>query len=158
MLADPLKDRVCGLTFGDAFRWRRLIEQGDWQALTEAVRDGVLKEGFPQGRQNCALLLRLLLREYFGAACLDQVHTARGSAETVFFHGFFASPEEWIREVGEALRALFAGEAQAGTETDAVIGSVSRYIEEHYAEQISLTRIADRFSYNISYLSRIYKQ
>ena len=158
VLADPLTDRTCGLTFSDAFRWRRLIERGDSRALTEAVRDSVLEEGFPQGRQSCAVLLRLLLREYFGAGCLDQIRTDRGSAETVFFHGAFANPDEWVNEMGKVLRALFAGEAPAGTETDAVIDSVNRYMEEHYAEQISLTRIADRFSYNSSYLSRIYKQ
>ncbi len=39
-----------------------------------------------------------------------------------------------------------------------MLNHVNRYIQDHYQEPISLAMIAEKFSYNSSYLSRIYKQ
>ncbi len=76
--------------------------------------------------------------------------------------GAYLELSHYARQGLERSRIVFrdpSGERGArNTETEELLNSVNRYIEEHYAEQISLTRIADRFSYNSSYLSRIYKQ
>ena len=54
---------------------------------------------------------------------------------------------------------LFEWNAIRGTELPAeVVGKVHRYIEEHIADDISLTAIGDYVSLNPSYLSRLYKQ
>lgn len=54
---------------------------------------------------------------------------------------------------------LFEWNALRGTELPTeVVNKVHRYIEEHIADDISLTALGDYVSLNPSYLSRLYKQ
>ena len=81
------------------------------------------------------------------------------SAETVLLHGSFDSLKAWLLTVEKLLESVFTGSSESRlTETEDMLTQVNRYIQEHYAEQISLTQIAEQFNYNSSYLSRIYKQ
>ena len=159
VIRDPEGEQTRYITLNDAFCWRRYIEQRSLPALTDALRECLLTEGFPQGRLACALLLQIQLREFFGVSCLEQVRTDRYTAEAVLFHGHFDTADEWLGEVRALLEALFSGSSiQKSTETEDMLDNVNRYIHEHFAEPISLTQIAEAFSYNSSYLSRVYKQ
>ena len=62
-----------------------------------------------------------------------------------------------IRDAAFRSDVLDGGGPQS-SETDDVPDRVNRYILEHFSGQISLAQIAEKFSYNSSYLSRIYKQ
>ena len=147
------------IAIADALRWRRYLEQRSLDTLIKDIRGCLLSEGYPMGRQSCAMLLKLLLNELFGAQCLEQVKTGRYTAETVLFHGAFDTAESWLMETEAMLQALFSGSSsRKNTETDELVDSINRYIGGHFAEDISLTRIADSFNYNSSYLSRVYKQ
>ncbi|NLV59321.1 MAG: response regulator [Clostridiales bacterium] len=159
VLRDPLAERKRSITFGDAFRWRRDMEQRNLSGLMDSIRSCVLLEGYPQGRNGCALLLQMHLRERFQADCLDGVKVDGYTAESVLFHGSFDSLEEWMAKVRTLLETLFMGSrARRLTETDDMLDRINRYIQEHFPQQISLTQIAEHFNYNSSYLSRIYKQ
>lgn len=159
VLWDPLAERKKSITFGDAFRWRRAIEQRNLPALMDSIRNCVQLEGYLRGRYSCALLLQMQLRECFGDDCLDRVKVDGYSADSVLFHGSFDSLETWLAKVHLLLENLFSGSnVKRLTETDDILDRINRYIQEHFSEQISLTQIADHFNYNSSYLSRIYKQ
>ncbi len=159
VLKNPLEEGNRPLVLSDAVRWRRRIEQNDLPGLMADIRNYVRREGYPQGRRFCALLLELQLRECFGENCLEGIKADGFPAEAVLHHAGFESPEAWTGAVGKMLESLFSGSStKRMTETDDMLNRVNRYIQEHFSEEISLTRIAERFSYNSSYLSRIYKQ
>ena len=159
MLRDPAADGERTVTFLDAFHWRISLGQRNLPALMDALRNCILREGYPGGRQKCAVLLQMQLQEVFGGNCLEALKTGGGTAEAVLLHRNYASPEEWLDQVQHLLEALFTGGTAAQkTETDETLDRINRYIQDHFPEQISLTRIAESFSYNSSYLSRIYKQ
>ena len=159
LLKDPLPEESRSLSFSDALRWRRCIERREFPSLMEDLRACLLRQGYPQGRQTCALLLQMQLREAFGEACLDGLRADGVTAEAALLHKGFDSPDAWLAQVRALLETLFSGgSADQPTETEETLNRINRYIREHYAEQISLTQIAERFGYNSSYLSRIYKQ
>ncbi|PCL93216.1 response regulator [Paenibacillus lautus] len=70
-----------------------------------------------------------------------------------------ASWTELIPYYWQIADCFFEWNALRGTELPAeVVNKVHRYIEEHIADDISLTAIGDYVSLNPSYLSRLYKQ
>lgn len=159
MLTDPLGDQERRLTFTDGLRWRRSIDRRDLEGLMESLRRGVQMEGYPQGRERCAVMLQMQLRDSFGAASLEHARAERHAAESVLFHVSYETAEDWLAAVRALLAGLFSGSSEERlTETEAMLNRINRYIQEHYAEEISLTQIAEDFNYNSSYLSRIYKQ
>ena len=159
VLKDPLKEQDRRLTFLDGLRWRRNIDQRDLDALMENLRRGIRMEGYPQGRERCAVLLQMQLRESFGFSSLERAKTEQYTAESVLFHAGFETAGDWLSAVRALLEGLFSGSSEERlTETEAMLNRINRYIQEHYAEEISLTQIAEDFNYNSSYLSRIYKQ
>ena len=154
---EPLTMEKRAVTLGDALRWRRHIEKRELSGLIAALRDCVLREGFPQGRQGCAVLLQMLLRESFGGDCLEGLKVDGYTAEAILHHSPFASADDWLSQVRALLETLFCGLGRQVSGTDETLDRINRYIQEHFSGQISLTQIADHFSYNSSYLSRIYK-
>ena len=158
VLLNPLAEPKKSVLLSDALCWRRYMEQKDLPGLMEAFQACVLREGYPQGRLSCALLMQMALRETFGDGCLEGLKADGYSAEAVLLHGSFDSLEVWLEAVRLLLEALFSGSGRRITETDDMLNRVNRYIQEHFSEQISLTQIAEQFNYNSSYLSRIYKQ
>ncbi len=147
------------LLLRDAVRWRRYVEKRDLPGLMAAVAERVPREGFPAGREEAALLMEMLLRESFGEGCLEGLRADGCPTETVLRHGHYETRSAWLADVGKLLESLFSnGGVRSMTETDDIVGRVNRYIREHYPEQISLRGIAEKFNYNSSYLSRIYKQ
>ncbi len=156
---DPLAERKKGVAFDDAFLWRKCIERRDTDALIRAMERGVSREDYAQERYGGALLLHMLLRESFGAECLDGVRIDGYSAVSTLFHGSFDGRDDWLDHVRLLLDALFSGRSRkALSDTDDMLDRVNRYIQAHFTEQITLTQIAAHFSYNSSYLSRIYKR
>ncbi len=156
---DPEAEEKRTLSLRDALRWRGHMEKRRLKELMAAVKDCLLREGYPEGRQSCGLLLEMLLRETFGGGCLDGLRVDGFSAETVLLHGGFDSLNAWLLTVEKLLESVFSGSSERWTtETEDMLVKVNRYIQEHYAEPISLTQIAEQFNYNSSYLSRIYKQ
>ena len=86
-------------------------------------------------------------------------HYALPKDENVFFTG--TSPDyQWIyKQMIQELQLRRANhEELLSMLLRHILLMINRYIQEHYADEISLTRIADIFNYNSSYLSRIYKQ
>ena len=159
VLTNTGRRRAGCVTLGDALRWRTYLQRRDTAALTEDIRACLTQEGYPRERQACATLIQMQLRDLFGAHCLDQAGTERGSAETVLFHGSFDTLDAWLHELAALIGTVFDGGApRRSTEADELIDSINRYIDSHFGEEISLTQIADAFNYNSSYLSRIYKQ
>lgn len=158
-IKQPLAEGNRPLLLRDALGWRRHIEQRDLPGLTAAIRRCVLREGYPKGRQSCALLLQMQLRENFGDGCLEGIKVDGFPAEAVLFHSSYDSLDAWMRAVERLLKDLFSGSSRGRmTETDDMLNRINRYIQEHFSEQITLTQIAEHFNYNSSYLSRIYKQ
>ncbi len=158
MLRTPLQAGKQTVTFGDAFRWLGSIEQRDLPSLMEALRNCILREGYPQGRQKCAVLLQMQLQEVFGENCLDGLKAGGSTAEAVLLYRSYPSSETWLEQVNALLETLFSGSAAPATETDETLDRINLYIQEHLSEQISLAGIAEHFSYSSSYLSRFYKQ
>ena len=159
VVKDPLTARDRRLAFMDGLRWRRDIDRRDLDALMDDLRQGLRMEGYPQGRELCAVLLQMQLRESFRFSSLERAKTEQYTAESVLFHAGFDTAEEWLSAVRVLLESLFSGSTEKQlTETEAMLNRINRYIQEHYAEEISLTQIAEDFNYNSSYLSRIYKQ
>lgn len=157
-LRDPLADGKQSVTFGDAFRWLGSIKQRDLPSLMDALRNGIRREGYPGGRQKCAVLLQMQLQEVFGEDCLDGLKIGGCTAEAILMYRSYPSQEEWLSQVRSLLEALFSGGAAQATETDETLDRINRYIQEHFSEPISLAWIAQHFNYNSSYLSRFYKQ
>ena len=159
MLWDPPEEGKRHIGSGDVFRWRRNIEQRNLQALTDDLTDSIRREGYPQGRQKCAVLLQMQLQEIFGDTCLEGLKANGYTAEAILLHRHFSSQEEWLAQVRALLETLFSGScAGQASETDETLDRINRYIQEQFSSQISLTGIAEHFNYNSSYLSRIYKQ
>ena len=159
VLTDPLGDQERRLTFTDGLRWRRSIDRRDLEGLMDSLRLGVQMEGYPEGRERCAVMLQMQLRDSFGAASLEHAKADKHAAESVLFHVSYETAEDWLAAVRALLVGLFSGSSEERlTETEAMLNRINRYIQEHYAEEISLTQIAEDFNYNSSYLSRIYKQ
>ena len=159
VLTDPLVKQERCLTFADGLRWRRCIDRRDLEGLMDSLTQGIEMEGYPQGRERCAVLLQMQLRDSFGAASLERARTEKYAAESVLFHAGYRTAEDWLAAVRALLVGLFSGSSEERlSETEAMLNRINRYIQEHYAEEISLSRIAEVFNYNSSYLSRIYKQ
>ena len=159
VLTDPLLDQERRLTFTDGLRWRRSIDRRDLEGLMDGLRRGIQMEGYPQGRERCGVLLQMQLRDSFGTASLERAKVEKYAAESVLFHVSYPTSEDWLAAVQALLIGLFSGSSEDRlSETEAMLNRINRYIQEHYADEISLTRIADIFNYNSSYLSRIYKQ
>lgn len=159
VLTDPLREQERRLTYTDGLRWRRSIDRRDLDGLMNSLRQGIQMEGYPQGRERCAVMLQMQLRDSFGAASLERAKAEKFAAESVLFHAGYSTAEDWLTAVRALLVGLFSGSSEERlSETEAMLNRINRYIQEHYAEEISLTRIAEVFNYNSSYLSRIYKQ
>ena len=147
------------ITLSDAMRWHRQMEERNLPELMADIRGCILREGYPQGRQTAALLLQMQLREVFGENCLKGIDINGLPAESVLLHIHYDSVDAWLDAVRALPETLFSGTAfRSTTDTEEMLNHVNRYIQEHYQEPISLAMIAEKFSYNSSYLSRIYKQ
>ena len=159
LLKDPLTGVRKGVTMADNLRWRSCVEAGNPEALMASLGACVRREGYPQGRQACALLLQMQLRERFGDDCLEGISVEGVSAESVLMHAPYPSADAWLAALRSLLDALLSGsQVRRMSETEETLNRVNRYIQEHFAEPVSLTQIAGHFSYNSSYLSRLYKQ
>ena len=156
---DPLSEEKRSVAISDILRWHRFIEQRNLPLLIASIREGILREGYPQGRQNIAVLLQMQLRESFGENCFAGLNVQGFPAESVLFHRRYDTPEAWLSSLEALFHALFSGNRiRRMTETEEMLSRMNQYIQEHYADSISLTQIAEHFNYNSSYLSRIYKQ
>lgn len=158
VLRDLWQNESRSVFVSDALRWRSDIVRRNLSGLMEAFRSAAMLEGYPKGRKSCALLLRMQLREAFGTDCLNGLKVGERTAESVLFHTQFDTLDAWLAQVRKMLEGLFFGSSQAATETEDVVDRINHYIQEHFAQEISLTQIAEQFNYNSSYLSRIYKQ
>ena len=148
-----------GTGFRELVRWHRLMEKRSTEELAESIRSCILREGYPQGRGSYGMLILLLLRDLFDESTLEGTRVQGYSVESVLLHKNFATLDEWLDAVQAMLAALFSGRtSRCLNETGALLNRVNEYIQEHYMEPISLTMIAEQFSYNSSYLSRTYKQ
>ena len=94
--------------------------------------------------EHVRFILKLEPPEFIIAAIRNGLETARR--------------ESMIRGAGSRPAIPESGGDPSPAEPDDIPDRVNRYILEHFAEPISLAQIAEEFSYNNSYLSRIYKQ
>lgn len=62
----------------------------------------------------------------------------------------------YLTELAQTIVATTKPEQPAGGLS--VAEAMQRYIEEHYAEELSLTMLADRFQMNVTYLSELFKK
>lgn len=63
---------------------------------------------------------------------------------------------ERLRETGQQiLRAISQSKASGGEE---IVHSVCRYLDEHYGEELSLSRLAEKYYINAAYLSDLFRR
>lgn len=86
--------------------------------------------------------------EYIGSAEFQAMRQCVG----------FASGTEWLESVFAAVENILASNESSKENKGAwLVQRVDQYIEQHYAEDITLTALAEIMHYSPSYLSRFYK-
>ena len=70
----------------------------------------------------------------------------------------YASGRQWLEDVFSVVESILASNKAAKVNKGAwLVQCVNQYMEQHYAEDITLTALADQMHYSPSYLSRYYK-
>ena len=83
-------------------------------------------------------------------------HISLAGVTRLDFHENYAEAVGYFRRLATLL--LTMKEMEHDEAAQSIPDKVIRYIRTHLAEDLSLTRLAERFSFNPSYLSRLFKQ
>lgn len=137
---------------------RRLLLQGERDATRQTVRRE-LQAAFAQSRSCLVKLifqLYLLVDTAVGAAA-----NRGGQAQQLWLYPEMVhrldsvdKAEQFLMElIDHADRAVQAG----GDAEDSVIRTATQYIDSNYMYDLNLTQLAQRFNYNSSYFSELFK-
>ncbi|MFC4098098.1 response regulator [Paenibacillus xanthanilyticus] len=141
---------------GDAAAARKLLMK-----LAEGVRQ--LPADTPPDRWLAFLqeLISALLR-YAHRHGIAVEEFASGSMLTLGFADDFATAEDlfaWLADWTDRLIAASpeSGGAQAGGADARIFTQIEQFVRQHLDQEVTLQMVADRFFYNPSYLSRLFK-
>lgn len=139
-----------------------MIRCGNTQELIARLREGF--EGLVQAPDFNALLpctgvsaMAFLLSE---AATLLEPEKMRdpGFIRLLRCEGF-STGEQWVQSMENALLSIINHRDESQKNVDRwLIKYINQYVEENYANDITLTLLADQVHYSPAYISRVYKQ
>lgn len=114
-------------------------------------------EGVPQVRLMADL--RELLSSFLKSGCVSISGAAQPEQELQALFAEDSSPEALYRNILTFLeQALFQPLEEAGTCGAELYRSVKKYMQEHYAEEITVEQLAELFHFSKSYLSRNFRK
>jgi two-component system response regulator YesN len=137
------------------------IERADLQGFI-AVLNGIWQNGKGYSMQALSLLLlRVILlldtvAKKYGVATPDTQELLWACQETIRTFDTKDKVTEHLIRLAEHLIGLV--EKSRGNNGAEVVTSIRRYLDEHYAEEVSLTLLANQFHINATYLSELFKK
>jgi two-component system response regulator YesN len=137
------------------------IERADLQGFV-AVLNGIWQNGKGYSMQALSLLLlRVILlmdtvAKKYGVATPDTQELLWACQETIRTFDTKDKVTEHLIRLAEHLICLV--EKSRGNNGAEVVTSIRRYLDEHYAEEVSLTLLANQFHINATYLSELFKK
>ena len=149
--SDERLDAICReIQKGDGGQAQRLFRD----LLKEQLKNGYLAVSVKNTGMNIQGRCRRMIAEYGDIFSGMEVHP--GGIGQMIYSCMYSEDYEQI------MLKLIANTAQVtGTvknRRNSIAAECERYIEEHYAEAVSVSQIAEHIGTNVSYLSRIFKE
>ena len=133
------------------------LKRGQKEAFLEALSRGIapFKGPQPPPASSCAAISLLL----------SEALNLYGARETEQMRGLISGKKQykqgsaWVADVTQAAESLFELREMVRQDTEVwLIRRIDEYLEEHYAQDVTLSSLAEMVHYHPSYLSRFYKQ
>ena len=133
-----------------------LLRRGQKEAFLKALSEGLAAmrtaEAPPASARAALSLLFSEALNLYGMPETEESRLIRASDS-------YATGEEWAKDSLTAAERLFEQRKNARQDTDTwLIRRIEEYLEAHFAEDVTLSTLAETAHYNPSYLSRFYKQ
>ncbi len=134
-----------------------LLRRGQKDAFLTALSDGLAPLRTPDAPPaSSRAALSLLFSEALNLYGMPETEETR---RLISESADFATGEEWAGAALGAAERLFADRENVRQDTDTwLVRRIEEYLETHYAEDVTLSTLAEMAHYNPSYLSRFYKQ
>jgi two-component system response regulator YesN len=138
---------------------RRCLARGEWDAFAQAVQ-GELRRAFRESRVHA---VKMLFQLYF---LLDAAAEASGvpldSGEQLWVRPDMALGLDTAEKAAAFLlkigrKICDKAKADAKDPDPSLMQAVLRFIEDNHMEDLNLTALAERFNYNPSYFSELFK-
>jgi two-component system, response regulator YesN len=137
------------------------IERGNFHGFV-AVLNGIWQNGKGYSMQTLSLfLLRVILlmdtvAKKYGVATTSTQEMLWACQETIRTFDTKEKVTQHLSRLAEHLIGLV--EKSRGSNGAEVVTSIRRYLDVHYAEEVSLTLLANQFHINATYLSELFKK